>query len=269
MQVVVGTRFIATAFATLCASSPAEKEIGIEAPSASRSRRTRFIVMTCSGGPDRYITSSVKKVRWFFTTSVLLHFTASRRPRSSRATSWSRGIIAQRIRELQVLVERLRRRLDLRVAHDVVQQVVHRLPAEQRGVQLDADVDAHLGEEVGDDPLDLVGRAAVEGRQRDGVADAGGEGQVPVLRQGPGEPRAQLVHDRRGVLHRPDPAAHALRPDALEVVADAHVVERVELAGRGRRRARATLFRISMSIAAPTYSRSDASSRSSCDHSTL
>ena len=60
MHVVTGTMFMATAVAMLCASRPAEKEIGMLVSICSRNFFTRFMAITCSGGPDMYIVSSVK-----------------------------------------------------------------------------------------------------------------------------------------------------------------------------------------------------------------
>ena len=55
MQVVTGTMPQATASAKLRASMPAEKDTGSSKPTSSRKRCIRFIEITCSGGPDRYM----------------------------------------------------------------------------------------------------------------------------------------------------------------------------------------------------------------------
>ena len=140
----------------------------------------------------------------------------------------------QGLSPLQVLVEVLRPRADLVVAEDVVQQPVHGLPAEQRRVELHGDVDVHLGEEEADDALDLARRAAVEGGERDLVGERRGELEIPEAGEVGSDLPAPRLHFDPGVLHGLDPTPHRRRPDAGQVVADAHVQDRVLLEDVGR-----------------------------------
>ena len=98
-------------------------------------------------------------------------------------------------------------------------------------------------------------------RRREGeVAEAGAAGGIW---------RAQPVDVRRRVEHaRPGRRRTGSVRMPGEVVADAHVEDGVVEAGREAGPARRPAS-ISTSIAALTYSSSDCSSRSSCDHSTL
>ena len=130
---------------------------------------------------------------------------------------------------LQVLGEVLRPRADLVVAEHVVQEAVHRLPAEQRRVELHGHVHVHLGEEEAHDPLDLARRAAMERRESDLVGEGGGEVDVAEAREVGRDLAAHRLHLGAGVLHRLDPAPHLRRPDAGEVVAHAHVQDRLLL----------------------------------------
>ncbi len=59
------------------------------------------------------------------------------------------------------------------VAHHVVEQVLQPLLAEHRRVHLHDHVHVELGEQELADPLDLVGRAAVERGERDAAAERG------------------------------------------------------------------------------------------------
>ena len=172
MQVVTGTMPQATMFAKFLRSTPAENEIGNSGPTAWRNTSVSVSVITCSGGPDRYITFSLcgKKSRWLTTSSVLENFAPNDRPRDS-ASSVSRPHIADR------LVEHAARSCtpigfttSSRVAQHVVQQMLEPFLAEHRRVHLHDRVDAHLGEQEFADPLDLVGRAAVERGERDAAA---------------------------------------------------------------------------------------------------
>ena len=137
----------------------------------------------------------------------------------------------ERLLPLQVLLEVLRARLDLAVAEQVVQEAVHRRASQQRRIQLDRDVHVHLGQQEPRDPLDLVRRAAVEGRERDLVRQTRREVEVAQVREIRGDLAAQPLDLGARVLHALDPGADLGRTDAGQVVADAHVVERVRLAG--------------------------------------
>src|ERR1017187_8370080 len=189
VQVVTGTKFMATAAATLLASRPPEKEIGIGCCMRARNFWTRFMASTWSGAPDR------NKVE---------------------------GLI-----ELQVVLECGRMQLDLAIAQHIVQQARDFFGAEQSGIELDADVAAHFHQEEGDDAFDFPGGAAVERGQANGVADAGGEGKIAIALEFAGELRAQVFDDGSGVAHGGDPGAEARGADAFEVVADAHVEDGV------------------------------------------
>jgi len=52
--------------------------------------------------------------------------------------------------ELQILRKCLAAKLDLAIAHYIVQQVFHFTRAQQRGVHLDADVTVQFGQQEGD-----------------------------------------------------------------------------------------------------------------------
>ncbi len=100
-----------------------------------------------------------------------------------------------RLGPLQVLVKSFLRHQQVVVTEHVVQQVLHvRLP-EQRGIQLDADVQVHLRQQKTDDAFDFTGGTAVKRGEREGVADARGKRQIAIARPGSGERRAQFVHD--------------------------------------------------------------------------
>ncbi len=85
-----------------------------------------------------------------------------------------------------------------------------------------------------DDALDFVGRAAVEGAERERVGEARRVVEVAVLRQLGGQLPAQPRDDVAGVAHAADERLHALGLDALEIVADAHVEHGGAVAGRER-----------------------------------
>ena len=117
--------------------------------------------------------------------------------------------------------------------------------AEQGRVALDVGVQALLGDEVGGDALDLVGRAAMQRGLGHGAGDARAHGldeglvdvgeAVEVL-LGPSEALAPDL-GLGGVLHALDVGVDLGALDALEVVADGHVeheavgVAEAELAG--------------------------------------
>ncbi len=104
-----------------------------------------------------------------------------------------------------------------------MEQAVDRLLPEQRGVELDRDVEAHLLHEEDGHRLDLAGRAAVEGRERDLVGEGGAEVEVPETTQVVRDDSTQGLDLGPGVLHPGDPGAHGRRADPGEVVAHAHV----------------------------------------------
>jgi len=127
--------------------------------------------------------------------------------------------------ERQVVLERLRDQLDVPVPERVVDDGAHALGPEQRRVELDDDVDVVTGDEVLRDRLDLVGRAAVERRQRDRVGDVCRELEVaePGEHRVVGDLRAQSLDLVGRIVHRVDEAGDLVGPDAGEVVADRHV----------------------------------------------
>ncbi len=135
----------------------------------------------------------------------------------------------ERLVPLQVLVEVLRARPHLVVPEDVVQEAVHRLPAEQGRVELDRHVHVHLREQETDDAFDLPRGAAVKGRQGDLVGELGGEVEVAPAPQVVGDLAPQGLDLGAGVLHRVDPGPHLGRADAGQVVAHAHVEDGVLL----------------------------------------
>ena len=137
--------------------------------------------------------------------------------------------------ELQVVLECRWMQLDLAVAQHVVQQVADLFLAEQRGVELDADVAPHLYQQEGNDAFDFPGGAPVKGGETDRVADAGGKGQVAVALEFTGKLGAQRFDLRGGVAHGLNPGTDARGAHAFEVVAHAHVEDRVEEIGAGRR----------------------------------
>ena len=94
MHTVTGARPSATQSAKLRLSTPAENDSGTSGR-ARRTFSTRASVITCKGGPDRYITVSPagKNERWLRTTSVFESFSRSARP-SARARSARRSVIS-------------------------------------------------------------------------------------------------------------------------------------------------------------------------------
>ena len=131
---------------------------------------------------------------------------------------------------LQVLAE-VRVVEDDVVKAQLVQALAREVVAQERGVALDVGVHALLGDEVGGDALDLVGRAAVERGLGDGVGDLRGDGVDEVcvhvleaVEVGEG-PVAALGPDlgAGGVLHALDVGVDLGALDALEAVAHGHV----------------------------------------------
>ena len=99
--------------------------------------------------------------------------------------------------------------------------------AEDGGVALDEGVQTLLGYQIGGYALDLVGRTAVEGRERYAAADARRDvvDQLAVLGMVLLQHFLALGKDRSvgGVLQALDEVVYLSGLDALEVVADAHV----------------------------------------------
>ncbi len=137
----------------------------------------------------------------------------------------------ERVAPLQVLLEVLGSRLDVRVAEDVVQQAVHRLLPEERRVQLDGDVEAHLLHQEEDHRLDLAGRAAVEGREGHLAGERRPEVEVAEAPEVVRDLAPQGLDLGPRVLHRGDPGPHRGRADPGEVVAHAQVEDRVVARG--------------------------------------
>ena len=129
----------------------------------------------------------------------------------------------ERLAPLQVPLEVLRPRLDVAVAEDVVEEPVDRVSPEERGVELHGDVKAHLLHEEDGHRLDLVRRAAVEGRKRHLVGERRPEVEVPQATQLVRDLPAHGLDLGPRVLHRGDPGPHRGRADAGEVVAHAQV----------------------------------------------
>ena len=140
----------------------------------------------------------------------------------------------QRLLVLQVLLERLAPQAQMAVAELIDQEFVHPLVAEQRRVELDDRVQPLALDQVAGDRLDLFGRAAVEGRQRHAVGDPPGQRQVAVGGQLSAQLAPQLGEQRARVAHAVQERAHLVGADALQVVADADVVDRVAAGVEGR-----------------------------------
>ena len=127
--------------------------------------------------------------------------------------------------------------VDPLVAHHLAEQLADPLWPQEGGVELDRRVDPLLLQEELDDLLDLVRRAAVEGREGEGVAEAGREVEVAVAPELLWDLPAQAIDDRRAVADPVDERLDLRRADPRQVVADAHVVEELiigadlELAG--------------------------------------
>ena len=131
---------------------------------------------------------------------------------------------------LQVLPEVMVVELDVVVAQ-VVQGLAGEFIAQQGGVALDVGVQPLLGNQIGGDALDFVGRAAVEGGFGDGAGNLGRDAHdvIPVhmahpVQVGQGPVHAFLPYGGAGgVLHALDELVHLFALDALQVVAHAHV----------------------------------------------
>ena len=119
---------------------------------------------------------------------------------------------------LEVLVEMMLVKDDVVIAHGV-QNGAGGLVAENGGVALDEGVDLLLGDQVGGDALDLIGRAAVEGGEGDGTGDVGADAvdKVGLLREELLEHRLALDKLRRirGVLHGLNVGVDLFALDAL------------------------------------------------------
>ena len=99
--------------------------------------------------------------------------------------------------------------------------------AEDRRIALDERVYMLLGQQVGRDALDLIGRAAVQRRERDAVGDLRRDGgnERRLLREQLRQDLAALGKHRqlRGILHGFDVVVDLRATDSLEVIADGHV----------------------------------------------
>ncbi len=127
---------------------------------------------------------------------------------------------------LQVLIEVVVIEGDVVIAH-LVQNGAGGLVAQQSGVALDEGMEILFRDEIGGDALDLLRRAAVEGREGDGAGDPGGDGVDGVLlrREQLMENGDALLEDRRfgGVHHAVQEGVHLLALDALQIVAYGHI----------------------------------------------
>ena len=133
------------------------------------------------------------------------------------------GEHGDRVGPFQVVRERLVGDRHVAEPQVVVDDAAHALGAEQGRVALDQGVEAALLEQVERDPLDLVGRAAVHGRERDRVGQAGGDVQVADRRVAPGDDVHGRRQVRRGIRHGVEIPLDVGLADAVQVVADAHV----------------------------------------------
>ena len=221
-----------------------------------------------AAGPTRYISRSDdgKKLRWFSTMSVLVSFTPKPRP-SVRAVSPSRSTNPHICGQRGVAARRRPAARGVRRSPGAAGcSVVSSWPSNV-GFSLTIDVQAELAEQEVDDPLDLVGRAAVEGAEGQGVGDARREVEVAQARELARNLGAKALDDGRRVEHATDEGLHAVTRDPRVVVADAHVEDGL---GEARRHVEpAASASIRTSRLALTYSSRDCSSFSSCDHSTL
>ena len=131
---------------------------------------------------------------------------------------------------LQVVRERLVGHLDLAESEVVAEDRPHGLWAKQRRIQLHHRVQAALLQAVTGDPLDLVGPAPVHGRQRHAVDDGGRKVDVGQAREVPAERGPDLPERFGRVGQRVHEPPYPLVADAGQVVADAHVEDRVRRA---------------------------------------
>ncbi len=109
-----------------------------------------------------------------------------------------------------------------------VQDVHHRLPAQERGVQFDEGVQPPLLHQVAGNALDLVGRATVHRRKGHVVGQLRGNLDVGQARKRLPQQRLNLIDFGGCVPHAVHKARHQRALHARQVVADAHVEDRAE-----------------------------------------
>ena len=203
MQTVTGARPRATQSAKLRLSTPGgegERHVGPgtadaldESEGDDVERRPREVHHRLAGREERAVVAHHQRVR-----ELQAEFAAEGARPLGQAVRH-----LQRLRPLEVLLEVLGSRLDLGVAENVVEEPVHRLLAEKRGIELDGDVKAHLLHQEDGHRLDLVRRAAVEGRERHLVGK--GRAEVEVAQA------SVLVRDLAVAAPRPRPARPSSR----------------------------------------------------------
>ena len=217
--------------------------------------------------PERYISGSLagKKLLWFSTTSVLENLTP--RPRPSASACGAETLHHRDdLPPFGVLDEGAIGNNNPCVAHAVVENGAELFAPEQGRIELDDDVEAEFAEQDSRRCL----RSRREGSRGTWRASAYRKCASRTAgradrRQGVGDLRRATA--RRLASHpsfRRGNGAHLGRADAGEVVADAHVEHSLLQARRDPE-----AFSISISIEPLTYSSSDWSMVSSCDHSTL
>ena len=269
-----------------CSSSPARSRTRRRRPRSPRRPRPRrrsgtprraprgastraSSARTWSGSPERYASSPGMKSPGLTTTSVFVTFKPKPSPSRAASPDSSRAIESAssqcRSSSNACAAER-----DVRVPEPAVQDLLDLLVAEERRVQLHDRVEALLREEVPADRVDLVGRTAVERRERDRVREARVARDVGEV----AERGRQLAAQRRALLGRGSRSRRGRRRRTRPSCATG--CRRGRSRRRRRRRRRApprgcrTARRGSRRGAAPSRTRaSDSSTRSSCDHSTL
>ena len=179
---MTGFRPRPTASGKLRSSIPPENETGRRSPNTLRKRATSAIASGCSGGPGEVHHSLARRKE---APVVLDHQRVGELHAEAAAASRGEGGEAfDHIDDLgpfRVLVVDPFGDLDVVVAERAVQDGFDLVAAEQGRIELDDDVEADLADEVPDDRLDLARRAAVEGRERQRVGDAGRKRQVAEL----------------------------------------------------------------------------------------
>ena len=160
--------------------------------SALASLSASAVARTWRGGPDRYMVSSGIQLL------VVRHDQrVGELDPESVATVLGEGVEladqADGALELEVVVERLRHQFDVVVTELVVHDVANPVEPEQRRVELHDDIDIVFVDEVLGDGLDLVGWAAMEGGQRDGVGDRGRKREVGERGEGLRNLRAESL----------------------------------------------------------------------------
>ena len=130
--------------------------------------------------------------------------------------------------ELQAGIDRFLVDLNVGVTEPVVEQMVDLFQPEHGRVHLDRDVHAGFGQQEMANPLDLVRRTIVERRERDRVADLGRVGEVAELFPAVGDLLPEFVDVLARVAQVGDEIADPLVGDAVEIVAEAEIVD-----GRG------------------------------------